>query len=134
MKIVKMEDLIGTDREVVCPRGGFTSFRALLAKDSMGFSVHKTIIPAGDVQHWHYKHHLEACFCIEGRGRLQVPSGEHWLIEPDTIYVLDKHDDHTFQAITERVVLISIFNPPITGTEVHRDDGSYESSEEKIDD
>ena len=53
MKIVKINQLENTDREV--HGEGFTSFRALLAKDGMGFSLHKTVIPIGGPYHWHYK-------------------------------------------------------------------------------
>lgn len=130
MKIVKLTDIENTDREVHCPNKGFISYRYLLEKDGMGFSVHKTVIPAGVKQHWHYKNHLEACFCIQGVGMLLTwdSSGERCKsteIVVDTLYALDKNDEHWFTAI-EDVVLISIFNPPLTGSEVHREDGSYE--------
>ena len=129
MNVIRVSDIVGTDREVRCPHGGFTSFRALLAKDGMGFSVHKTVIPAGPPQFWHYKNHLEACYCIAGKGLLtNYGTGEQWLIEPDAMYVLDQHDRHTFQAL-EETVLISIFNPPVTGREVHDEDGSYQLTE-----
>jgi L-ectoine synthase len=126
MKVIKISDLADTEREVQCPRGGFTSFRALLKSDGMGFSMHKTVVPPGPPQFWHYKHHKEACYCIAGRGVLtNYRTGEAFTIEPDTIYVLDQHDPHTLQAI-ETVVLVSVFNPPVTGTEVHGADGSYD--------
>lgn len=126
MKVIGMADLAGTDREVKCPRGGFTSYRALLAKDGMGFSLHKTVIPEGRPQHWHYKNHLEACYCVSGGGVLRnLSSGARYLIAPDMLYVLDKHDDHTFEAWRD-TVLISVFNPPVIGNEVHGEDGSYE--------
>jgi len=97
----------------------------ILAKDSMGFSVHKTVIPKGGVLHWHYLNHLESCYCIQGKGILtEIKTGESFTVVPDTIYILDNHDDHTFQAI-EDVVLISVFNPPVTGNEIHNSDGSY---------
>lgn len=126
MKIVTAQSTIGTDRDVKCPKGGFTSLRMLLAKDGMGFSVHKTIVPEGEPQHWHYTRHLEACYCVSGKGLLKnLETGLEYFIKPDTLYVLDNHDDHTFQAL-EDVVLISIFNPPIVGNEVHGEDGSYQ--------
>lgn len=126
MKIIKMKNLEGGERDVHCPSGGFRSLRALLASDGMGFSLHKTIVPSGKgPQHWHYKNHLEACYCIAGLGRItNKATGETFWVNPDTIYVLDKNDDHTFEAI-EDVILISIFNPPVTGREVHNEDGSY---------
>lgn len=125
MKIVRIANLVGTEREVRCPRGGFTSYRALLAKDGMGFSMHKTVVPQGTAQHWHYKNHLEACYCVQGVGLLtNLVTGQTHNIAPDSVYVLDDHDDHTFQALTD-VVLISVFNPPVTGLEVHDASGSY---------
>lgn len=130
MKVVRLAEIESTSRRVDCPRGGFTSFRFLLASDGLGFSLHKTVIPKGDVQRWHYKHHLEACYCASGRGVL-VDWGavKEWAIEPDTVYAPDKHELHTFQAL-EDTVLICVFNPPLTGRETHRADGSYEPSEE----
>jgi L-ectoine synthase len=125
MKVLHYEHIAGTDREVHCPNGGFVSYRYLLEKDGMGFSLHRTFIPKGPQQRWHYKRHKEACFCIQGRGFLtNAASGETFLIEPGVCYVLDKHDEHYFRAI-EDVVLISVFNPPVTGSEVHDESGSY---------
>ncbi len=125
MKVVRIADLEGTDREVHCPRGGFVSMRALLSDDGMGFSINKTLVPAGEKQFWHYRNHLEACYCIAGRGVLtDLETGEEHEISEDVVYVLDKHDKHTFQAL-ENTVLISVFNPPLSGAEVHDESGSY---------
>jgi len=125
MKVISEQDIQSTEREVHCPHGGFISLRYLLRRDGMGFGLHKTIIPAGDRQHWHYKNHLEACFCVSGRGSLRnEETGEEFEIVPDVCYVLDNNDDHSFVAITD-VVLISVFNPPVVGGEVHGPDGSY---------
>lgn len=125
MKVIKLTDIRETEREVRCPKGGFVSFRYLLKSDGMGFSLHKTVVPKGDAQHWHYRNHLEACYCVVGEGVLtNLETGKQYLIQPDTCYVLNNHDDHTFQAI-EETVLISVFNPPVTGKEVHGADGSY---------
>lgn len=125
MQIVKVADLKGTDRQVTCPNGGFISNRILLESDGMGYSLTKTIIPPGEEQHWHYKNHLESCYCVSGKGLLtDLETGKfHW-IYPDTTYVLDKHDDHLFEAC-EETVLICVFNPPLKGREVHQKDGSY---------
>lgn len=126
MKLIRINELSAQGREVRCPNKGFVSFRALLESDGMGFSLHKTVIPKGQPQHWHYKHHLEACYCIAGKGILtDLSTGDKHIIKPDVIYVLDHHDDHTFQAL-EDTVLISVFNPPVTGNEVHDEHGSYQ--------
>lgn len=126
MKVKQIKDLIGTDSEVPFDNGKNVSIRPVLARDGLGFSVHKTIIPKGGPYHWHYTHHLEACYCIQGKGVLKdLKTKVEYSIAPDTIYLLDGHDDHTFEAL-EDIVLISIFNPPVTGKEVHREDGSYD--------
>lgn len=126
MKVVTIDDVIECGQDVACPSGGFTSYRFFIEKDNLGFSVHKTMIPKGEAQHWHYTNHLEACFCVSGFGILtNIDTGQIYEVRPDTCYALDDHDDHLFQAITD-TVLISIFNPPVSGFEVHREDGSYE--------
>lgn len=91
----------------------------------MGYTMTKTVIPVGQPQRWHYKQHLESCYCVSGKGLLvNEATGEYWAIAPDTTYVLDNHDAHTFEAL-EDTVLICVFNPPLTGREVHQEDGSY---------
>ena len=126
MKVINLKDVIRARQAVECPKGGFVSDRYLLEKDNMGFGLCKTMIPRNEAQHWHYTNHLEACFCVSGMGILtNLETGDEFEIAPDVCYVLDNHDDHEFRAITD-VVLISVFNPPLTGKEVHREDGSYE--------
>lgn len=125
MKIVKIAELKDTSREVKCPNGGFTSNRILLESDGMGYGMTKTVIPPNGKQHWHYTSHFESCYCISGYGILtDIKTGETHEILPDTTYVLNDHDDHYFEAI-EEVTLICVFNPPLTGKEVHQEDGSY---------
>lgn len=122
MKVRTIEQIKGTEREVEFTGG--TSFRPVLEKDGLGFSVHKTVVKKGR-WHWHYKHHLESCYCIEGKGILHnLENGKSYNINPDTIYLLDSHDDHEFEAF-EETILISVFNPPIVGNESHDKNGNY---------
>ena len=91
----------------------------------MGFSFHKTIIPKGQKGHWHYKYHKESCYCIKGSGILtNLETNKSYNIDVGDIYILDNHDNHTFESL-EDVVLISVFNPPVKGNETHQKDGSY---------
>jgi len=123
MKVINENDLIGTNRDVKFQEG--RSIRMILEKDNMGFSFHKTIIPKGKKGHWHYKYHKESCYCIQGNGILtNLKTGESHLITVGNIYILDNYDNHTFECL-EDVILISVFNPPITGGEIHQKDGSY---------
>jgi L-ectoine synthase len=126
MKVIDFDDVAGTEREVQCPKGGFTSFRYLLESDGMGYTVTKTVIPVGTPQVWHYTKHLESCYCVSGEALLgNLETGERFNIKPGTLYALDKHDRHMFQAL-EETVLICVFNPPLKGREVHKEDNSYE--------
>lgn len=105
---------------------GGLSFRAILEKDNMGFAMMKTIIPKGGPYFWHYKHHLEACYCVKGKAEItDLATGIKHLITPDVVYVLDKNDPHEFTAI-EDTILISIFNPPLKGQEKHDKNGIYQ--------
>ena len=91
----------------------------------MGFSLTYTEIPAGDWEYWHYKNHLESCYCIKGKGVVHdVKNNKYHDIKPGMTYILDKNDAHRFKAIKD-VILLCVFNPPLNGTEVHQDDGSY---------
>ena len=40
------------------------------------------------------------------------------------MYALDKHDRHVLRA-EEELVMACCFNPPVTGQEVHDEDGAY---------
>lgn len=105
---------------------GFISNRYVLASDNVGYTMTKTVVQPG-VHHWHYKNHLESCYCVSGYGRLTNEiTGEQFPIEPDTTYVLDGHEPHIFQCL-EPVVLVCVFNPPLTGTELHDEKGVYPS-------
>jgi L-ectoine synthase len=129
MKVFHYTD-IPEDRMVECPRGGFTSRRLLLKKDGLGFTMTRTTIhPTKDFQKWHYKHHVEACYCIKGKGILKDARGVQHKVEPGTMYAVDKHDKHFFKAL-ETVILICVFNPPLIGNEIHQTDGSYVSERE----
>jgi L-ectoine synthase len=112
---------------VKCPNGGFISNRFLLKSDNMGFTITKTIIPVNGKQHWHYKNHLEACYCIKGKGIItDLKTNKHYKIIKDTLYALNNNDNHLFEAL-EEVVLICVFNPALKGKEIHDKNGTYKT-------
>lgn len=123
MKVIRTQSLT-EDRKVEFHAG--VSNRILLESDGMGYTMTKTVIkPEAGKVFQHYKHHLESCYCVSGKATLtDAKTGEEFLIEPDTTYVLDKNDPHYFEA-HEETVLICTFNPPLTGQETHQEDGSY---------
>ena len=100
--------------------GNGTSHRLLTESDSMGFGVCHTVVRAGTESLLHYRRHLEACYCIKGEGEVEDMSGIKHRIAPGTIYVLDEHDKHYLRADqNEDMILVSVFNPPLQGTERH---------------
>jgi L-ectoine synthase len=129
MIVRKLQDLAGSAQEVVTPN--WTSRRLLLKRDGMGFSMHETTIEAGTETHIWYKHHLEAVLCIEGEGAVEtLPDRRIHPVKPGTLYALDRHDRHLLRAKT-RMRLVCVFNPPLTGREVHDEEGVYPLVEEE---
>lgn len=133
MIVRHLQDIKGTKREV-SPKTNPTwvSHRLLLKNDGLGFSFHDTRIFAGTETHICYKNHFEAVYCVSGKGEIEsISDGKIHKIEDGTMYALDKHDDHLLRC-EEEMRLICVFNPPLTGTEVHDKDGVYPSDEKSI--
>lgn len=127
MLVTRLTEIKGTARDVGAPT--FQSRRLLLAADGMGFSFHDTILHAGSETTMWYRHHLEAVYCIDGEGELEeTDSGVVHRILPGTLYALDQHDRHKLRALTD-LRMICVFNPALTGGEVHHSDGSYPPAE-----
>ena len=123
MIVKSLKDIIGTDREV--DDGKWVSRRLLLKDARMGFSLHDTIIRAGVELPMHYQNHLEAVYCVGGKGKLvSRDTGEEWPIEEGVVYTLDQHDRHTLISETE-MRMVCVFNPPLTGRETHDATGAY---------
>lgn len=127
MIVRDFNDLKGTDREVKDAR--WSSVRMLLAGDGMGFSFHITTLEAGSEHTFHYKNHFESVYCMSGKGSItDLATGETHEIRPGVMYALNLNDKHTLRA-EEQLVMACCFNPPVTGTEVHREDGSYAAAD-----
>ena len=123
MKVRKLEELEGTHRAVEAPT--WVSRRFILADDRVGFSFNDTVLYAGTSTHMHYKNHIESVYCIEGRAELEdVRTGEVHEITPGTMYLLDEHDEHVL-TVHEDVRMMCVFTPPLTGQEVHDENGVY---------
>ncbi|HBX37428.1 MAG TPA: L-ectoine synthase, partial [Pseudohongiella sp.] len=85
---------------------------------------------AGSTTPIHYKNHLESVYCISGNGSIKdLATNEVHQIKPGTLYILDQHDKHILSGGTEDMVLACVFNPPVTGREVHDADGSYPAAD-----
>jgi L-ectoine synthase len=132
MIVRQLQEAEKTARRVVSPQGHWESTRLLLKDDSMGFSFHITTIYAGADFKMHYQNHLEAVYCISGRGEVEtLDDGKKYSICPGTIYILDKHDKHILRAF-EEMIMACVFNPPLNGKEVHNAEGAYELTAEAV--
>lgn len=122
-----LRDVEETERFVDWGNG--TSHRLLVEADGMGFTVCHTVVRAGSESLLEYRNHLEACYCIAGEGEVEDMAGQILPIATGDIYVLDKHDRHYLRASKgQDLILVSVFNPPLKGTERHALDGGAPST------
>ena len=130
MIVRNLKDANQTDRRV--DSKGWTSVRLLLKDDKMGFSFHITTIHDGAELEMEYKNHFESVYCISGEGSIEdLTTGEIHRIEPGVMYALDQHDRHILRANKgSELIMACVFNPPVTGREVHGPDGAYPADTE----
>jgi len=123
MIVRKLSEVRHTDREVKSK--GWKSARILLKEEGMGFSFHITTMYAGEELRMHYKNHLESVFVLKGEGTIEdLGTGEIHELKPGVMYALNKHDQHIVRPKTD-IVTACVFNPPVTGREVHDETGAY---------
>lgn len=123
MIVRSAQEITGTDRDVQTPN--WCSKRIVLARENVGFSMHETTLYAGTVNDFWYANHVEAVFVIEGEGELlNKESGEVHQLGPGSLYLLDGHERHQLRPRSQ-MRTVCVFNPPVTGREVHDEDGVY---------
>ncbi len=123
MIVRSLDETDGTERDVHTPT--WRSRRVVLAKEGVGFSFHETVLYAGTETRMWYANHIELVHCIEGEAEVEnEETGETHLITPGTLYLLDGHEHHIVRPKTDFRVLC-VFNPPVTGREVHDENGVY---------
>jgi len=100
--------------------GNGLSRRFLLEADGMGYTVTDTIVLAGTKSLIEYKNHLEACYCIEGKGSVIEMDGTEHVIEVGTMYALDTRAPHyLLGGENEDLRLVCMFTPALKGDEHH---------------
>lgn len=114
MIVRRLEEAVSVDW------GNGLSRRLLLESDGMGFTVADTIVNAGTTSRLQYLSHLEAVYCISGKGEIMDQEGMVHVIEPGTMYALNEHDAHSITATAEQDLrLVSVFFPALQGPERH---------------
>lgn len=128
MIVRSLQGISGTERDISGP--GWRSRRFTLAEDGLGYSLNDTLMEAGTETYMQYANHVEAVYCVSGEAEVvNEETKEVHRIGPGTLYVLDRHDPHTFKAITD-VRNVCVFTPALTGREVHDETGAYPSAPE----
>ena len=123
MIVRHLSDIEDTDADIKTPN--WRSKRIVLAKEKVGFSVHETTLYAGTVNDFWYANHIEAVFIVEGEGEiLEKATGEVHQLKPGSLYLLNNHDKHQVRPKTD-MRTVCVFNPPVTGREVHDENGVY---------
>ena len=99
--------------------------RPLLAADGIGFSLSDlTTKPGLAIDLW-YRHHVEANYLVEGSAEiLDKATGEAHALVPGDLFVIGPKDRHRVSN-THGARWLSVFNPPITGSERYDDLGGY---------
>jgi len=125
MIVRSLEEIQNSKRDIRAKNGNWESRRLILNDDAVGFSLHDTIIHAGTETLLWYKHHIEAVYCVEGEGEVEtIDDGKVYPIKNGTVYLLNGNERHLLRART-MMRMVCVFNPPVTGTEIHDKDGAY---------
>jgi L-ectoine synthase len=123
MIVRTLEEITDTERDIKTPH--WRSKRIVLAGDGVGFSVHETVLDAGSVNDFWYANHIEAVFITEGEGELYDKNNDvTYKLAPGSIYVLNGNERHQLRPRTQ-MRTVCVFNPPVTGREVHDENGVY---------
>lgn len=131
MIVRTLQECENSERCVQSENGNWQSVRMLLKDDNMGFSFHITTIYAGTETLIHYQNHLESVYCMEGDGEIEtLADGKIYPIEVGTLYILDKHDKHLLRGGSKDMKMACVFNPPLSGNEVHDENGVYPADAE----
>ncbi|EXF24761.1 L-ectoine synthase [Nesterenkonia sp. AN1] len=123
MYTLNIDALNGTDRDI--QQENWRSRRMVLAKEKVGFSLHETTLYAGTTNEFWYANHVEAVYCVGGKGTLtDLETGEKYTITDGFLYMLDGQEKHRVE-VEEEIRVVCVFNPPVTGREVHDENGVY---------
>ncbi|BBG05072.1 MULTISPECIES: ectoine synthase [Pseudonocardia] len=125
MIVRTIDEITGTERDVESENGQWRSKRIVLADDKIGFSVHETTLQPGTINDFWYANHIEAVFITEGEGEIYDKDNDvTYPLKPGSIYVLNGNERHQLRPKTQ-IKCVCVFNPPVTGREVHDENGVY---------
>ena len=128
MIVTHLSELNDTERDIQSEN--WRSRRFVLAKEGVGFSFHDTVLYAGTETSMWYANHIECVYCVGGEGELiNDETGEVHELRDGTMYLLNGNEKHRVRAFTD-LRMACVFNPPVTGREVHDETGAYPAAEQ----
>jgi len=128
MFVRHIEQMRQAGDEMVVANGQARVVRALKKSDGLGFSFSDVKFAPGATTVLWYKHHWETNYIIAGTGQVDdLTTGQSWALEPDMTYNVGPKDRHRLSAQTD-LHLVSVFCPPLEGTEQHDAQGVLEPS------
>ena len=99
--------------------------RFVTARDNLGFAISEVRFKQGREADLWYKNHWEANLVLDGTFEVtERNTGDVHTLGPGALYCVGPNDPHHIKSVTD-VRLISVFNPPLEGHEVHDEDGAY---------
>ena len=104
MIVRTLDEVAGSDRDVA--GDGWRSRRLLLRRDGMGFSLHDTTVEVGQ-QELEYKHHFEACYCVEGEAEITV-SGKPLRTTAGDAVLMPANQPHSLKALSRFKMLLTM--------------------------
>jgi L-ectoine synthase len=115
-------------KELVAVGGQARTLRMLTTADDVGFGFSDVHFEAGAEAVLWYKNHWEANHILSGEGDVtDLTTGESWTLGPGVAYNVGPKDRHRLRARTP-MHLVSVFNPPLEGHEMHDADGALAAS------
>jgi L-ectoine synthase len=121
--ITKHKDNLKSTKNQVTTNA-YTSTRFLLKEDGLGLTLTDIYLNPEIDAIYHYPHHLEIAYCLEGKAILEnLEDGTIHEVTAGFIWATTK-ERFRFKVL-ETVRLICVFNPALVGPEIADKDGSF---------
>lgn len=121
--LIKHKDNLQGTKNVV-KTAAYTSTRFLLREDNIGLTMTDIYLNPGIDAIYHYPHHLEIAYCLEGKAILEnLEDGKVYEVTPGFIWATTK-ERFRFKVLGT-IRLICVFNPALVGPEVADKDGTF---------
>ncbi|XP_038057129.1 uncharacterized protein LOC119728802 isoform X2 [Patiria miniata] len=126
LELVKsLSDLVGTERDISFGNGN--SRRFTVKKDGFPLTITNTRVMASTSSKQEYKNQIEAAYYIAGTMTYHWQDGDGgWTGEQTKVdkkngtnYFMNMHDKHEMVASDNDCFCICVFNPALTGNEIH---------------